>query len=436
MSNFGAAIHSEALPEECSICLMALADNIQQNPVCVLCDDSNKRVCMHFFHEECATKMSESGRTKMCPQCRHPYRALRRIPDPLVDPDTWFQIADANESQSLCRPEVINALKATLCLDWAKLEQGVAQNWSRWDINNNGSICIDEFKAPGVGLLSYIMHHFRVFEPFPCPICCVASLSEGGGGVSVLMKGGRRACRHYMHTTCLPTAPNSEDGYKCPMCEQPYDSTVVMPDPREDPSLWFHLVDFDGSGSLSKQEVVEAVKSTISCNWKQLEEQLNDVYDVEGNLLREESLWRRWDTDDSGALSCEEFIASGGLLDFVLTNYPIPEVRPMPMLIADDHASYRKFFEYWDSPENGGNGDGKWEKREIRRALKKSFRNWHFSVENIDEMIDNVNVICDPDQNGEIDLEEFMLPGIGWAETLCASMSSALRSAQHQHRRK
>ena len=369
---------------------------MDKNPVAVLCDQARKRVCMHYFHEGCATSMSQSGRTKMCPQCRHPYHSLRRIPDPRVDPDEWFIVADANESRNLCRPEVVNALKATLLLDWAKLEAGVAQNWSRWDINRNGSICVDEFKAPGVGLLSYILHNFKAFEPFPCPVCEIAALAEGGNGVSVMMRGDRRACRHYVHTTCLPTSPNSEDGYKCSVCEKGYDSTVKMPDPRDDPSLWFRLVDIDGNGTLSKPEVVEAVKSTICCNWKQFEEQLNDVYDVDGNLLREESLWRRWDVDDSGALSCEEFIAAGGLLDYVLSNYPVPEIRPMPMLVADNFESYRAFFEFWDNPANGGNGDCKWEKHEIRRALKKSFRNWHFSVGNIDDMIDSVNVVCDP----------------------------------------
>jgi hypothetical protein len=137
------------------------------------------------------------------------------------------------------------------------------------------------------------------------------------------------------------------------------------------------MIDVDGSGALSKDEVIEAVKSTINCNWREFEEELADVFDGEGSLVPGESLWRRWDADGNGTLSCNEFIADGGLLDYVLEHYPVPDIQPMPVLKAYDIASYRAFFEYWDNPSNGGNADGKWDRSEIRRALMKSFRNWY-----------------------------------------------------------
>ena len=216
---------------------------------------------------------------------------------------------------------------------------------------------------------------------------------------------------------------------KCPECECPSDAAEIMPNPREDPAGWFRLVDVDGNGSLSKEEVVEAVKSTICCNWRQFAEELNDVFDMEGQPVAGEGLWRRWDHDGNGTLSCAEFIAHGGLLDYVMENYPVPEVRPVPRLEPDNRESYRAFFEYWDSPENGGNRDKKWDRNEIKRALKKSFRNWHFSTGSLDEVIDMTNVVCDPDGDGEITLEEFLMRD-GWAETLCASIQVALRTQQ------
>lgn len=306
------------------------------------------------------------------------------MPNPVDNPEDWYRLANSDARAELSKQEVINALKATLPLDYTHLEREVEKEWLTWDSNNSGDISLEEFRAPGKGLLSYVYRHFQKHEPFPCsccgePMCTVGAIA--GGGVAVLMQGNDRICKHYFHADCM--AGKS----KCPRCEKPFNRVHIMPHPSSDPGAWFSLVDVSGDGVLNKEEVLEAVKATLPINWKAFEAELAEVRDAAEGIIEEENLWLKWDHDGSGEISREEFIAQGGLLDYILCHYPIPEVRPVPKLIPGNRASYEQFFRYWDHALQGGDGSGQLEKHEMRRAIMKTFRQWQIGMEGIDEVI-------------------------------------------------
>ena len=113
-----------------------------------------------------------------------------------------------------------------------------------------------------------------------CPICFEDLCSEQ---VAVFYDKtgprGKRVCQHIFHLTCCEDLKSVG---LCPTCQQPFTDVRPLPDPLEDPQLWFSMVDMDESKSLSKKEVVEVLKAQLPVNSDDLERHLDD-------------LWANWD---------------------------------------------------------------------------------------------------------------------------------------------
>lgn len=157
--------------EECAICVDTLApaldESSPENPVCILANAANSRVCEHYFHRNCATPL----RIKECPLCKKRFDKLIDMPSPAENADEWYHLADHDGHPQLSKREVLNALKATLPLDYSHLEEEVDKQWGQWDPDGSGEISLAEFKAPN-GLLRYVMTHFQMHEPYLCQAGC------------------------------------------------------------------------------------------------------------------------------------------------------------------------------------------------------------------------------------------------------------------------
>jgi uncharacterized protein YbcV (DUF1398 family) len=89
--------------------------------------------------------------------CRAPFVDVMVIPNPMGDPHGWFEAVDTNHSGELSYAEVLEGLKATLPVDWKKIEADTDRLWSIWDANRSGSISIDEFMNRSSGMMTYIL---------------------------------------------------------------------------------------------------------------------------------------------------------------------------------------------------------------------------------------------------------------------------------------
>lgn len=408
---------AKTYPEECIICQDTLA-SLNDFNVSVLLSANNKRACPHYFHTECINNWLQ--RVNSCPTCKRPFHHIQAMPSPLENPDEWYRLANADSNVELNKQEVINALKATIPLDYRHVEAEVDKNFSKWDLNNSGEISLQEFKDPSEGLLAYVVRNCQKHDPFPC--CkCNNQLSGDAAGVAVFYTESRRACNCYIHAKCIPIT--GTDYRNCPSCQKQYMHIKIVPDPRHNPAEWFKIIDIDGDGKLNKEEVIYAVKSTLPINWKAFEAQIKEeVRDHAGNLIDGQNLWLKWDHNNDGTICVDEFIGRDSLLDYVLNNYPIPEDDIIPKLVQGDKESYKSFFNYWDSIASAGDGNGQLSKSELTRALKKSFRRWHFNTDGIDDVVEAANSILDHDGNGEIDINEFCSTD-GWAETILANLA-------------
>lgn len=109
-------------------------------------------------------------------------------------------------SGTLSKSEVIEVLRAQLPVDERKLQALLDQNWSKWDLDGNGTVEMMEMIQPQTGLLAFVKHHREEL------------LKERRG--------------------------------------QP-------PDIRDDPSGWFDYWDEDHSQSLDQDEVVRGLIKTF-----------------------------------------------------------------------------------------------------------------------------------------------------------------------------
>ena len=418
MSGFAAAATTSSFgsnpqTEECAICVETLAPSLSggESPaVCILANAPNdQRVCEHYYHRDCAALL----RKKECPLCKKSFRHLVDMPSPVDDANEWYRLADHDKKPKLSKRETLNALKATLPLDYAHLEEQVESRWQQWDPDNSGDISLEEFKAPS-GLLRYVLTHFQRHEPYLCQAGCGNQLCEGGGGVAMLVSSSKhRVCHHLFHSNCVQLGTSSIPK-NCPICNVEYCGTMTLPNPRDDPAGFFEACDFNRDGELSKAEVVEVLRATCPINWRSFQAE------IDGDSSE---LWQQFDHDNDGNVSKDEFICHGGLLDYVLSHYPTSSgsSNPIPRIIPHNRSSYNEYFDYWDMPVNGGDGNGELDKIEMRRAIIKTFRQWHFNSDGLDDTIETFFVILDPNGDGKISREEF-LENDGWGDTIAATL--------------
>lgn len=214
------------------------------------------------------TRSSSDGR---CPMCRTAYDSHLIIPDPRIDPEGWFKLIDWDNSCELDPEEVTDGLKATVDLDFRRVEADIQSLWSRWDHDGNGSISLNEFKT---GLLPYIL------ENYP---------------------GAERPIPH------LETeVPSAFEFYDIVAARE----NGAVPDISTKPRLWFQYWDEDDGGTLDKYEVLRAVIKTF---------RICDTAANTGHIFELlDAVWPIFDHDESGEIDLDEFTTADGLCDTLL----------------------------------------------------------------------------------------------------------------------
>lgn len=231
---------------ECPISFKTL----HKGPVGVYVDEDGKRVSDHFFNYKAAKKwIKYFGGT--CPMSHKKVKKVKMVPMIQKKPEKWFELCDTNGNKSLSRREVLEAFKAQLPLDNAKLERFVADDatWRTWDKDGSGSIEYDEITNKETGLLKYVRDMFSLVadeRPVPDlrtqPDEWFACWDENGSGHLEFNEVARAMVKTFKHDTVKE-------------CAQLQKTLRV---------LWF-LFDGDNSGTVSKNEFLrrEGLADTI-----------------------------------------------------------------------------------------------------------------------------------------------------------------------------
>jgi len=180
-------------------------------------------------------------------------------------------------------------------------------------------------------------------EGAECSICFTPLPSERVSVLQEKVYKAKRACRHYFHEECIQLLIKSTPApYNCPLCRQSFETIALLPDVRLDSRGWFHAVDANNTGELTKAEVIDALSATLPVDPELLSNQLNG------------ELWDQWDPAKTGMITLEAFEnPSRGLLQFVL--YSLPSLRGdstsagSSMGAVPDVVTCREgWFRYWD----------------------------------------------------------------------------------------
>eukprot|EP00051_Salpingoeca_urceolata_P006506 m.85960 g.85960 ORF g.85960 m.85960 type:complete len:370 (+) comp14859_c0_seq2:408-1517(+) len=236
-----------------------------------------------------------------------------------------------------------------------------------------------------------------------CPIC-FEHLANTEPVACFVDRHSRRVCRHYFHHRCA--VRSSQHNSECPLCRTRFLEVLEVPRMVDNPRLWFAAVDTDGNGTLSRQEVMDALKAQLPLDWERLERDMVP------------SLWRRWDPNNDGQITFDELTGPRGLVHWIRKQYPrLEEGRSPPIQEKEE------WFVYWAASSADGDDDAL-EKDEVVRALIKTFNLSRDldQVENMKSVVDSVFVLFDHDGDGTVDKHEFLKPGDGLADTIIASL--------------
>lgn len=177
----------------------------------------------------------------------------------------------------------------------------------------------------------------------------------------------------------------------CPLCRVSFTTVKLFPNPIESPREWFNFIDADNSGELSLQEVVDALQCQLKLDWRKIE---SDAA----------ILWPKWDVDNSGNISLEEFLnPETGILTYLNQHYQNTNLELEVPSIVDQS---REWFIYWDADHSQS-----LDKSEVCRALIKTFRLLGEDTTTIASTLDNIWNIFDTDGSGEIEIGEFIASG-------------------------
>ena len=126
-----------------------------------------------------------------------------------------------------------------------------------------------------------------------------------------------------------------------------------MPDIRTDPLGWFKVVDLDGDGRLSRDEVVEVLKAQLPIDIRSFEREAANG-----------QLWGLWDKDGNGYLDQQEIVGEGGVVAYVQSVFtPSAPATPIP----DIQTNRIAWFKHFDEDDSGSLDKG-----EVIRALIKT----------------------------------------------------------------
>jgi hypothetical protein len=87
-------------------------------------------------------------------------------------------------------------------------------------------------------------------------------------------------------------------------------AVVQVPDPLHEVESWYKLVDIDGDGHLSREEVVQALRALLPLDLSALDAATSS-----------EEMWDAFDPDHSGTIELEELSCRGGLLSYIQSTF-------------------------------------------------------------------------------------------------------------------
>ena len=135
---------------ECCICF----DELHERVVASF-SYQGKRTCPHFFHDDCAAQLLQSG-AKACPICRRKIDLRMRVPKATDDPKGWFKCIDVESNGKVTRGHVMAVLVSQFPIDHVKLEEELPTLWTRWDTDGDGFLTMEEVIGGEHSLLHFV----------------------------------------------------------------------------------------------------------------------------------------------------------------------------------------------------------------------------------------------------------------------------------------
>ena len=93
----------------------------------------------------------------------------------------------------------------------------------------------------------------------------------------LINSGNKRSCRHFLHKECAQNLLSANQRL-CPICRAPFSGVADVPAFDNNPKRWFDTVDANGDGTLSKAEVIEIMKATMSIDYRALEKNVDKLW--------------------------------------------------------------------------------------------------------------------------------------------------------------
>lgn len=198
--------------------------------------------------------MQHGSGQKKCPCCRTPFDGRLEVPQIEADAKAWFKVVDFDGNGRLEQGEVLDILKATAKIDVDRLEQDLPRMFANFDPNNDGTIEYGELVGP-----HGLFYHIRQ------------------------------------------------------MCRKSESAQQFIPDINRNKEAWFRYWDEDGSGSLSREEILRSLVKTFKLS--------PDLQTVQGLRSSMNALWHLFDDDGNGEIDMREFCKKDvGLGDTLILN--------------------------------------------------------------------------------------------------------------------
>lgn len=219
-------------------------EELTSKPVVHFCKADGTRACLHSVHKDCCSDL----RPLACKICNASFHQFSDVPQLENDPRAWFDHMDGDQDGSVTYDEIVEGLKSQVRLDWFRIEADVDRLWRQWDKNNNGTIDFAEFSDPNTGVVKYL-HVYYPSRPRPPP-----------------------------------------------------------PSIKTDKVGWFQYYDEDGTGNLSKDEVIRALIQTFR------------LYHIDRNAVMNtvDMIWPIFDSDGSNQIDMREFVSTDNLADTII----------------------------------------------------------------------------------------------------------------------